>query len=352
MGLLTRFSPILATYEMVAALAAAARPLGWSLSLTPQGSLLPLGWSFPERAQLSLLAQDGKSVPPGCSARDALAKIHDGLSSQLSEHGFVRSELEEGHNDFVLTEDGQMRPRFYAEEPWCMAGDGPVRPIVFRVSDEAQLKRRLVHATDRVIEALGPSALVDKQPEDAMHASLFHPDTFYAWRKNMTGRANESQTPEQRLPMSRASLAKEMSRIQEVASKAPPFITLEVDRVTMTSGGVLLALLRPPVERQCQEPSEVDALRQQLATAFPHGNGPSRILHVSLLRLLDLPEAELSERADAVRAVCDEVTAALQGFRFNMSRLLVVHEQQIITLRGAWQWATLGRNESAEFLVV
>ena len=87
-----------------------------------------------------------------------------------------------------------------------MQGDGPVRPIVFRVSDEAQLKQRLLSAMHRVTEALGSSALIDKQPEDTLHATIFHPDTFYAWRKNATGLANQSQTPEQRLPMSSASV--------------------------------------------------------------------------------------------------------------------------------------------------
>ena len=148
--------------------------------------------------------------------------------------------------------------------------------------------------------------------------------------------------------MSRSALDDEHTLIREVALKQPPYITLEVDRVVTTSGGVMLLLLRPAQERQCEDPSQVDVMRQQFAEVFPHGSAPARILHVSLLRLLDLPEAQLNAKAEAVRAVCEKATEALQGRRFNITRLLFVHEMQVLTLKGSWHWFPLGPDREDE----
>ena len=60
------------------------------------------------------------------------------------------------------------------------------------------------------------------------------------------------------------------------------------------------------------------------------------------MRILDLPEAQLKAKADAVRIVCEKATEKLQGYRFNITRLLFVHEMQILTLKGSWHWFPLG----------
>lgn len=316
--------------------------------------LRPRGWSFPDRAVSLASAREMNIHPPyhalgrACSAAAGLTQLYDALGSQLGEHGFVRSELEEGHADFTLLKNGTMRPRFYTEEPWCMRGNGPVRPIAMRISDVTDLKRKVLGYVDQVVETLGPDATVERQPPEALHATVFHPDTFYAWRKTGEGPANASQTPEQKLPMSKAALEDEHSLIREVAAKQTANITLEVDRVVTTSGGVMLLLLRPSQERQCEDPSQVDTIRQQFAEVFPHGSAPSRILHVSLLRLLDLPEAQLAVKAKKVSALCAEATEALQGYRFDISRLLFVHEMQILTLKGSWHWFPLGTDSDDE----
>jgi len=42
-----------------------------------------------------------------------------------------------------------------------------------------------------------------------------------------------------------------------------------------------------------------------------------------------------------VKAMCEKATAALQGYQFNITRLLFVHEMQVLTLRGNWFWFPL-----------
>lgn len=254
---------------------------------------LPRGWSFPDR--VTVLASDATGDETQCEPAATLGNIYEQLGSQLADSGFVRSEIEEGHSDFDQDASGEMTPRMYNHEPWCMQGEGPVRPIALRVSDIPDLKAKVLAAVDDVVDALGPNAKVIRQPPDALHATLFHPDTFYAWRKNESGLANESQTPEQTLPMSNASLEREHGLIRGVTSKHP-YLTLEVDRLTTTSGGVMLLLLRPAAERQCDDPPAADALRQSFLEVFPSGSSPTHILHVSLLRLLDLPDDELESR--------------------------------------------------------
>ena len=335
---------------MFVALLPAALPSGQAET----GELLPRGWSFPDSAaslsRSRSISLHADSVHPpyhamnrACSAAGGLSQIYDGLGSQLRTHGLLRSEIEEGTNsDFSVHANGTKYPRFYDEEPWCMRGNGPVRPIAMRISDVGDLKRSVLGFVDEVVDALGPKVVVQRQAPEALHATIFHPDTFYAWRRKQVGLANESQTPEQKLPMTKAALDDEHTLIREVAAKQPHFITLEVDSVVTTSGGVMLMLLRPPSERQCEDPSQTDLLRKQFADVFPHGSAPSRILHVSLMRILDLPEAQLKAKADAVRIVCEKATEKLQGYRFNITRLLFVHEMQILTLKGSWHWFPLG----------
>ena len=83
-----------------------------------------------------------------------------------------------------------------------MPGNGPVRPIAMRISDVSDLKKEVLSFVDQAVDALGPDAAVERQPPEALHATIFHPDTFYQWRKVQDRvPANKSQTPEQRLPM-------------------------------------------------------------------------------------------------------------------------------------------------------
>jgi len=328
---------------MLVGIAAAVVVLG-VITRSTDDALLPRGWSFPDRAwtlSQQLVSAESSTVNPSSAANlstcgtTALEEIYNDLGSQLKKHGFSRSEIEEGHSDFAVGDDGELYPRMYNAEPWCMQGEGPVRPIAIRVSDIEDLKTKVLAVVDDVVDALGPSAKVIRQPPEALHTTLFHPDTFYAWRKNETGLANESQTSEQKLPMTNASLEREHSLIRKVTSRHAP-LSLEVDSVTTTSGGVMLLLLRAPAERRCEEPSEADALREQFAAEFPNGSCPSHLLHVSLLRLVDLPDEEFESKAEAVQQVCDEATAKLAGYRFNVTRLLFVHEMQVLTLQGNW----------------
>ena len=335
-------------------------PLGIPRGVSQSLELLPRGWSFPDlaasvsRSPRAVSLHANSVHPPyhainrACSAAGGLTQIYDGLGSQLRTHGFMRSEMEEGNSDFSVLSNGTKYPRFYDEEPWCMRGNGPVRPIAMRVSDVSDLKQTVLGFVQEAADALGPRAIVQRQPPEALHATVFHPDTFYNWRRTQAGLANESQTPEQKLPMSKAALDDEHSLIREVVAKQPSFITLEVDRVVTTSGGVMLMLLRPTAERQCEDPSQTDVLRKQFADAFPHGSAPSRILHVSLMRILDLPEEQLEAKAEAVRAVCEKATEKLQGYRFNITRLLFVHEMQVLTLKGSWHWFPLGPDRQEE----
>jgi hypothetical protein len=163
-----------------------------------------------------------------------------------------------------------------------------------------------------------------------------------AWHRDEIGFAN--QTWEQ-LPVSETNLTAELRAVQRVARQHPTgFITLEVDRVTMTSGGVLLLLLRPPAWKACEQPHEVDQLRANLSAAMPRGSAASNIMHVSLLRLLALPDAQYARRARAVRRVVESATAELAGYRFNTTKLLFVYERQCLTLNGTWNWVALGND--------
>ena len=280
-----------------------------------------------------------------CSVKVELDEIYDGFGNQLKENGFVRSEIEEGHSDFSNTTGGQMHPRMYTEPPWYMPGEGPVRPIAIRISDVHELKHKVINVREKVVHALGHAAKVSRQPDDAIHTTLYHPDTFYAWRKKEVGSANSSQSPEQMLPMTHTALAHELETIRNVLKRFPhDEIELEVARVAMTSGGVLLLLLRPTAEKACENPSQMDELRANFSKAFPNGSGPTKILHVSVLRLLDLPDDQLADKAKAVDEICEAATEELAGYRFKVSRLLFVHEMQVLTLKGNWYWSKVGPN--------
>ena len=88
----------------------------------------------------------------------------------------------------------------------------------------------------------------------------------------------------------------------------------------------------------------MDALRANFSKVFPNGSGPTKLLHVSVLRLLDLPDDQLADKAKAVDEICDKATEELAGYRFKVSRLLFVHEMQVLTLKGNWYWSKLGPN--------
>ena len=167
---------------MFVALLPAALPSGQAET----GELLPRGWSFPDSAaslsRSRSISLHADSVHPpyhamnrACSAAGGLSQIYDGLGSQLRTHGLVRSEIEEGTNsDFSVHANGTKYPRFYNEEPWCMRGNGPVRPIAMRISDVGDLKRSVLGFVDEVVDALGPKAVVQRQAPEALHLSLIH----------------------------------------------------------------------------------------------------------------------------------------------------------------------------------
>ena len=82
--------------------------------------------------------------------------------------------------------------------------------------------------------------------------------------------------------MSRKHLNAELARVKEVARQHAGPLELQVDRVTMTSGGVMLLLLRVPTSRECEDPSEIDALRNKFLEAMPNGSSPTKLLHAEI----------------------------------------------------------------------
>jgi hypothetical protein len=317
-----------------------------AMALADRGALVPD----------TMLASPTSSYDPNCAVEGVFGPLYDSMGSQLAEKGLDPAKIAEAHSDFTEIPDGcaaqrlctslgGMRPKLYTESPWSMPGNTSVRPVALRVSDDPLLRLQLVQLMETLKTAFGPSADTWMQPDDAFHATIFHPDTFQQWRKDEEGAAYNNSREE--LPHTDAFMATELANVSAVASMYnASHLEVEVDRVVLTSGGVLLLLLRPPTG-ECAVPSRLDALRDSFSSAFPWGfPGTLHLWHVSLLRLLDSPELETVAGRSAVAAraaaVVAEASASLKGHRFNLTRLLYAHEASILAMRGEWKWVELG----------
>ena len=80
---------------------------------------------------------------------------------------------------------------------------------------------------ERLKAAFGPTASTWSQPVDAIHSTLYHPDTFYAWRKEELGPAHNDSR--EALPHTASELHAELETIKAVARAQPSkHLALEV----------------------------------------------------------------------------------------------------------------------------
>ncbi len=120
-------------------------------------------------------------------------------------------------------------------------------------------------------------------------------------------------------PVDDEALAAELAAVRQLVTRTPPFC-LTVERLLLSNTGVLLLLYQT-------DDGAPFALRASLRRAFPASPGKQAvILHSSLARLLTTPPLE---ELQALRAVCEEATAALRGQRVPFDALWYVVERAL-----------------------
>ena len=276
-----------------------------------------------------------------------LTAKYTGLAAQLHVRGFDATAIAASARNF-----DQGQPRQYASPPWRLPPDA-IRVIALPLGDETctdTQTRRLARDTLRAardVASILPSGSKFWLPElEHLHATVFHPGLSPQF--DTQGRMCSLPLPLppagcwQRAPLGAGSpndteLRQELRRARQIAASVPGSLNLVVDRVTMTSSGVMLLLLRPrsPDVRAC-----VATLRAAAASAFPYAARvqTSGLVHVSLLRVLSLPAEEYGSNTSAAALAIVEATRRwsqrLRGEPVHVRGLLYVRERQIMTLEG------------------
>jgi hypothetical protein len=287
-----------------------------------------------------------------CATQPELLAKHTELAEQLHRRGLDEVAIRRAaRHNFV---DG--RPRRYEE--WSLP-PGAVRVLALAL-DDAELADPASRAVGRMaltaaasIAAVLPSgAEAWLQPSGTVHTTIFHP--------GVSPTSESTEEANRAVPTPTATeLAVELRNVRWLASRrfrGAHNVSLIVDRLALTSSGVLLLLLLPA-------PSSaggvcVSALRAAAAAAFPRA--PSKqtrgLIHASLLRIVSLGAATTSHAVGspmangtrAVAAAVQEWSARLRGLRVTLHGLLYVRERQIMSLEGEWTRIRFGEDRHPE----
>lgn len=270
-----------------------------------------------------------------CAHTAEMGAKHAELAAQLQHRGFDRVAMDAAAKSFV--EAGtELRPRRYAESPWWLPRNA-VRVLALPLDDEnltdahaRRLARMALIAASQIAAALPAGSRSWQPPAGSLHTTILHPGLSPTAAMPVHADINAAQP-------SAVTLDLELHTARRLAAHIPAdSVALVVDRLALTPAGVLLLLLKPtnPAAAVC-----VPSLRAAAAAAFPHAASrqTSGLVHVSLLRVLSLPEgahgANSSAAMTARRLVADW-NGRLQGMGATVRGLLYVRESQIITLEG------------------
>lgn len=264
------------------------------------------------------------------------------LASQLRSTGLVREEIEASSRAFSFG-TARPQPNFYADAPWRLPS-AAVRVLALPLADpllaqSKELPRLLARAARAVEAALPRGSIAWTQPTATLHATIFHPGMSPGSLTPATATIAPARAP------SPTDLARELEKLRQIAAMGADgrgnLIDLVVDRIVMSSGGVLLVLLAPAEGCGADGVSNaVERMRAAASAAFPDaGRKQAKLLiHSSVLRLIRLPRDisadELRDTAKRIGVVCEHWAGRLQGARVAIRGLLYVVEEQIMTLAG------------------
>lgn len=294
---------------------------------------------------------------------------------QLSEAGFDTAAVARSAQSF----DPDGIPRRYSEPPWSMPANSMrllALPLDDKVLNDASTQRlgaRVLRAADELRSILPHGARSWMPPPGTLHMTVFHPG-FSPGEVNDAERRRTARAP------SEGELRRELTGARRIATSVRGRnMTLEVDKLVVTSAGVLLLLLRPVVEAADTAGTMcIETLRAEAKKAFRLAarRQTHNVVHCSLLRILSLgrdsggnhegtsaassaveegPSAAAAAAASrsgnggsspalnyganasvtrAVRALTERWSRELHGSRAHISGLLYVRESQIMTLEG------------------
>lgn len=282
------------------------------------------------------------------SSLRALDSKYSSMASQLLATGFDSAALARASQLFAREPP---TPRQYGDPPWSLPVHA-IRVLALPLSDEVlndaptrRIASLVLHAARDVAAALPPGSR-SWLPLHAsgLHATLFHPglspqfDTqgrlcdlplpvppAGCWQRTGLGAGSPSDT----------ELSHEFRTVRRLAASVPSSLSFDVERLILSSSGVLLLLLRPRLPASAlaapatsaEGPGRrheallcTEAFRAAAARAFPRAarKQTSGLVHVSLLRVLSLPPAALlgpnaSKLVRAVQTKLDRWNARLHG---------------------------------------
>ena len=292
----------------------------------------------------------GRVDPMLCnnSSLRALDSKYSSMASQLLATGFDSAALARASQLFAREPP---TPRQYGDPPWSLPVHA-IRVLALPLSDEVlndaptrRIASLVLHAARDVAAALPPgSRSWLPLRASGLHATLFHPglspqfDTqgrlcdlplpvppAGCWQRTGLGAGSPSDT----------ELSHEFRTVRRLAASVPSSLSFDVERLILSSSGVLLLLLRPRLPASAlaapatsaEGPGRrheallcTEAFRAAAARAFPRAarKQTSGLVHVSLLRVLSLPPAALlgpnaSKLVRAVQTKLDRWNARLHG---------------------------------------
>jgi len=194
-----------------------------------------------------------------CASSAEVQAKHSELAAQMKNRGVDTAAMMMSAKSF----DEGMQPRRYRDPPWSLPPNA-VRVVALPLDDEAltdtharNTARLALTAAEQLAAALPRGSHTWRQPAGTLHTTIYHPGV------SPTARAF---APGQPAPTEH-QLQQELQTVRRLATSVPINLSLVVDRLALTSSGVLLLLLKPrvPGERAC-----VASLRAAAAAAFPH----------------------------------------------------------------------------------
>lgn len=303
-------------------------------------SLFALLFEF-VRSQSQNASASTKDASCAASSISRLLAKHTAISSQLAARGFDEAAISASAQLFANSGHWRRRiavPRYYSDPPWSLPSNA-VRVLALPMSDPV-----LTDAPTRRLASLALQAareIADALPDDSrawlpkassLHATLFHPglspqsDTKgkhcnlplpilpeTCWQRT-SGATAGSPTE--------AELRHELRAARRLAANVrSSALAFSVDRLALSSSGVLLLLLRPSSPRAARSAAAaaanapgaagaasgecVGSLRAAAAVAFPRAarKQTSGLVHVSLLRILSLPRSAYRVNSSVARAL-------------------------------------------------
>lgn len=271
------------------------------------------------------------ALPPVLPKTPAtLAAEYEGMDRQFLQKGLDTAAI------------AGIRSRFHVGKevplPWPMAYEKmrpayrpkAVRLVVFPLEAGGIMAASRASYVTAAIRRLLPGTFeVFVNPRGMLHVTVHfysnprsvRPNPFVLGGDTVAGLADEAQ-----LPPAPETCERENATVDAAMKKVGP-PTLELERVTFASSGVLLLLWTDPS-------GKTDQLRQELRDRAPGSSAiqPS-IIHTSLLRVLT-PE-QLSEDTKAtIHAACAQFTQQLRGMRWTPGRAWLVHETLFSCIEG------------------